>query len=280
MDKVPRGILKKILLKKKISLSSDYCSDLLILSLPIQYCILVPNRSGRKRLLQKEIFNYLKLTTTSWYLSWIWERVQNDQAMWGHFHSFLPQHLSSTPLKPPSGPTTSVPSSKSQPLKPPHIPNPSIPFVLYISSVHTSVQLSSVAQSCLALCNLMDCSTLASLSITNSRSLLKLMSIESVLPSNHLILCHPLLLLPSIFPSIRLFSNESVLHTRWPKYWSFSFNISPSNEYSGLISFMMDLLELLAVQETLKRLLQHHSSKASMIQQFYPWVFIQRKWNH
>ena len=103
----------------------------------------------------------------------------------------------------------------------------------------------------------------ASLSIANSRSWLKLMSIESVMPSNHLILCHPLLLLPSIFPSIRVFSNESVLCIRGPKYWSFSFSISPSNEYSGLISFRMDWLDLLAVQGTLKCLLQHHSSKAS-----------------
>ena len=106
----------------------------------------------------------------------------------------------------------------------------------------------------------------ASLSITNSWSLLKLMSFESVMPSNHLILCHPLLLLPSIFPSIRVISNESALHIRWPKYWSFSFNISSSNEYSGLISFRMVWLDLLAVQETLKSLLQHHSSKASILQ--------------
>ena len=105
----------------------------------------------------------------------------------------------------------------------------------------------------------------ASLSFTNSRSLLKLMSIELVMPSNHLILCHPLLLLPSIFPSIRLFSNESVLHIRWPKDWVFSFSISPSNEYSGLISFRMGWLNLLAVQGTLKSLLQHHSSKASIL---------------
>ena len=104
-----------------------------------------------------------------------------------------------------------------------------------------------------------------SLSITNSRSLLKLMSNESVMPSNHLILCHPLLLLPSIFPSIRVFSNESVLHIRWPKYWSFSFSISPSKKYSGLSSFRMDWLDLLAVQGTLKHLLQHHSSKASIL---------------
>ena len=101
----------------------------------------------------------------------------------------------------------------------------------------------------------------ASLPITNSRSLLKLMSIESVMPSIHLILCRPLLLLPSIFPSIRVFSSEIVLGTRWPKYWSFSFSISPSNEYSGLISFRMDWLDLPAVQGTLKSLIQHHSSK-------------------
>ena len=105
-----------------------------------------------------------------------------------------------------------------------------------------------------------------SLSITNSQSLLKLVSIELVMPSNHLILCHPLLLLPSIFPSIRVFSNESVLHIRWPKYWSFSFSISPSNEYSRLISFRMGWLDLLTVQGTLKSLLQHHSSKASILQ--------------
>ena len=105
----------------------------------------------------------------------------------------------------------------------------------------------------------------ASLSTTNSQSSLRLMSIESLMPSNHLILCHPLLLLPSIFPSIRVFSNKSVLCIRWPKYWSFRFNISPSNEYSGLISFRMDWLDLLAVQGTLKSLLQHHSSKASIL---------------
>ena len=104
------------------------------------------------------------------------------------------------------------------------------------------------------------------LPITNSWSLLKLMSIESVMPFNHLFLCCPLLLPPSIFPSIRVFSNESVLHIRWPKYWSFSFNISPSNEHSGLISFRMNWLDLLAVQGTLKSLLQHHSSEASMLQ--------------
>ena len=105
----------------------------------------------------------------------------------------------------------------------------------------------------------------APLSITNSWSLLKLMSIELVMPSNHLILCQPLLLLPSIFPSIRVFSNELVLHIRWPKYWSFSFRISPSNEYSRLISFRMDWLGLLAVQGTLKNLLQQHSSETSIL---------------
>ena len=106
----------------------------------------------------------------------------------------------------------------------------------------------------------------ASLSITNSLSLLKLTSIESVMPSNHLILCRPFLLLPPIPPSIRVFSNESALHIRWQKYWSFSLNISPSNEHSGLISFRIDWLDLLAVQGTLKSLFQHHSSKASILQ--------------
>ena len=106
----------------------------------------------------------------------------------------------------------------------------------------------------------------ASLSITNSWNLPKLMSIESVMPSSHLILCHPLHLLPSLFPSIRVFSNESVHGIRWPKYRSFSFNISPSNEHSGLISFRMDWLDLFTVQGTLKSLLQHHSSKASILQ--------------
>ena len=115
----------------------------------------------------------------------------------------------------------------------------------------------------------------ASLSITNSRSLLKLKAIESVMPSSHLILCHPLLRPPSIFPSIRVFSNESVLRVRWPKYWSFNFSISPSSEFSGLISFRIDWLALLAVQGNLKSLLQHHSSKASILQHsafFKLWV--------
>ena len=106
----------------------------------------------------------------------------------------------------------------------------------------------------------------ASLSFTISQILLKLISIESVMPSNHLLLCHPLCLLPSTFPSIRVFSNESALRIRWPKYWSFSFSMSTSNEYSGLISFRMDWLDLLAVQGTLKSLLQHHSLKASILQ--------------
>ena len=127
-------------------------------------------------------------------------------------------------------------------------------------------QFSWVAQSCPTLCDPKDCSMPGSLSITNSQSLLKLMSIELVMPSNHLILCHPILPLPSTFPSIKIFSNESVLCIKWPNYWSFSFSISPSNEYSGLISFRMDWLDLLAVQGTLKSLLQHHSSKASIFQ--------------
>ena len=126
-------------------------------------------------------------------------------------------------------------------------------------------QFSSVAQSNLTLCDPMDCSMEASLSIINSHSLLRLIPIKSVMPPNHLILCRPLPLLPSISPSIRIFSNKSVLHIRWPKYWSFSFNISLSNEYSGLISFRMDWLDLLAVQGTLKSLLKHHSSKASSL---------------
>ena len=130
---------------------------------------------------------------------------------------------------------------------------------------HLSVQLSSVQP--LSHVQLFATPwTAARQAITNSQSLLKLMSIESVMPSNHLILCHPLLLLPSIFPSIRVFSNESVLHIRWPKYWSFSFSISPTNEHSGLISFRMDWLDLLALQGILKSLLQHHSSKASILQ--------------
>ena len=121
----------------------------------------------------------------------------------------------------------------------------------------------SVAQSCRTLCDPMDCSTPGFPVLHHHQSLLKRISIELVIPSNHLILCH-LLLLPSIFPSIRVFSNESVLPIRWPEYWSFSFSISPSNEYSGLISFRMDWLDLLAVQGTLKSLLQHHSLKASI----------------
>ena len=120
----------------------------------------------------------------------------------------------------------------------------------------------SVAQSCAAPWT---AARQASLSITNSQSLLRLVSIRVVMPSSHLIPCRPLLLLPSVFPSIRIFSNESVLHIRWPKYWSFSFSISPSNEYSGLISFRMNLLDLLAVQGTLKSLFQHHSSKTSIL---------------
>ena len=120
------------------------------------------------------------------------------------------------------------------------------------------IQFSSVAQSCLTLCDPMDCSTQASLSITNSWSLLQLMSIEAVMPSSHLILCRPLLLLPPIPLSIKVFFNESTLHMRWPKYWSFSFSIIPSKEIPGLISFRRDWLDLLAAQGTLRSLLQKH----------------------
>ena len=126
---------------------------------------------------------------------------------------------------------------------------------------NVSFRFSSVAQSCLTLCTPWTTACQASLSITNSWSPPKPMSIESVMPSNHLILCHPFLSLPSIFPSIRDFSNESALCIRWPKYWSFSFNISPSNEHPGLISFRMNWLDLLAVQGIHKSLFQHHSSK-------------------
>ena len=126
-----------------------------------------------------------------------------------------------------------------------------------------SVQFSSVAWSCPTLCDPMDCSTPSFPVHHQSQSLLKLMSIKLVMPSHHLILCYPFLLVPSIFPSIRVFSNESVLCIRWPKYWNFSYSISSSNEYSGLISFRMDWFELLAVQGTLKSLLQHYNSKVS-----------------
>ena len=127
-------------------------------------------------------------------------------------------------------------------------------------------QFSSVTQSCPTLCDPMDCSMPGFAVLHNSWSLLRLMSIELVMPSNHFILCRPLLLPPSIFPSIRVFFNKSVFRIRRSKYWSFSFSISPSNEYSGLISFRMDWFDLLAVQGTLKSLLQHHSSKASILQ--------------
>ena len=133
------------------------------------------------------------------------------------------------------------------------------------NSEFISVQFSSVAQCVRLFATPWTTACQASLSITNSQSLPKLMSTESVMPSNHLILCHPLLLLPSIFPSIRVFCNESALHIRWPKYWSFSFSISTSNEHPGLISFRMDWLDLLAVQGTLKSLFQHYSSKASIL---------------
>ena len=131
-------------------------------------------------------------------------------------------------------------------------------------SWRNNIQFSSVTQSCQTLCNPTNCSMPGLPAITNSRSLLKLMFIESVMPFSHLILCHPLLLLPPIPPSIRVFSSETTLQIRWPKYWSFSFNISPSNEHPGLI-FRMDWLDLLAVQGTLKSRLQHHSSKGSIL---------------
>ena len=139
---------------------------------------------------------------------------------------------------------------------------------IYLSPclINTNSQsVSSVVQSCPTLCNPMNCSTPGLPVHHQLRSLLKLMSIESVMPSRHLILCCPLLLLPPIPPRIRVFSNESTLHMKWPKYWSFSFSISSSNEHPGLISFRMDWLDLLAVQGTLKRLLQHHSSKPSLL---------------
>ena len=132
-------------------------------------------------------------------------------------------------------------------------------------SASLAIQFSSVAQSCPTLCDPRIAAHQASLSITNSRSSLKLMSIELVMPSSHLILCRPLLLLPPIPPSIKVFSNESTLRMRWPKDWSFSFSISPSNEHPGLVSFRTDWLDLLAVQGTLKSLLQHHSSKVSIL---------------
>ena len=128
-----------------------------------------------------------------------------------------------------------------------------------------NVQFSSFAQFCIPLCDLINCSMPVFAVHHQLPSLLNLMSIESVMPSNHLILCSPLFLQPSIFPSIRVFSNESVLHSKWPKYWSFSFSFSPSKEHPGLIFFRMDWLDLLAVQGTLKSLLQHHSSKASIL---------------
>ena len=142
----------------------------------------------------------------------------------------------------------------------------SVPMAVVKTEALTQ-SVSSVAQSCPNLCNSTDRTTAhqASLSITSSRNVLKLMSTKSVMPSNHLILCHPLLLLSSVFPSIRVFSSESVLHIGWPEYWSFSFTINPSNEYSGLISFRVDWFDLLAVQGTLKSLLQHHSSKAPVL---------------
>ena len=137
-------------------------------------------------------------------------------------------------------------------------------FVFFLSDL-LSVQFSSVAQSCLTLCDPMNRS-MPGLPVHHQLpESTQTLSIKSMMPSSHLIICRPLLLLPSIFPSIRVFSNESALHIRWLKYWSFSFNISPSNEHPGLISFRMDWLDFLAVQGTLKSLLQHHSSKAPIL---------------
>ena len=140
-----------------------------------------------------------------------------------------------------------------------------IELCMSIFIAFNSVRFSSVAQLCLTLYDPMDAARQASLSITNSWSPSKLTFIELIMPSKHLILCCPLLLLPSIFPSIRVFSNVSVIHIRWPNYWNFSFNISPSNEHSGLISFGMDWLDFLTLLGTFKSLLQHHSSKASIL---------------
>ena len=134
------------------------------------------------------------------------------------------------------------------------------------SLLQRSVRFNSVTQSCASFATPWTAACQASLSITNFQNLLRLMSVESVMPSNHLILCHPLFLLPSVFPSHKVFSDESVLCMRWPKCWSFRFSISPYNEYSGLISFRIDWLDLLAVQGTLKSLLQHRSSEASILQ--------------
>ena len=136
----------------------------------------------------------------------------------------------------------------------------------YITPIFSSVQFSSVGQLCPTLCDPMNHALQASLSITNTQSSLKLMSFESVMPSSHLNLCRPLFLLPTIPPSIRVFSNESTLHMRWPKYWSFTLPSFLQKKHPGLISFRMDWLDLLAVQGTLKSLLQHHSSKASILQ--------------
>ena len=138
-----------------------------------------------------------------------------------------------------------------------------LPFLEWVTMHSVQSSCSVVSDSWLP----MDCSTLGFPVHHQLPELAQIMSVESVMPSNLLILCHPLLFLPSIFPSIRVFSNESVFHIRWPKYWSFSFSVSPSNEYSRLISFRIDWFDLLAVQGTLKNLLQHHSSKASILQQ-------------
>ena len=152
-------------------------------------------------------------------------------------------------------------------------------FLIRSQSWSFSICCCSVAKSCLTVWDPMDCNMLGFPVFTISWSLLKFLSIELVMPSNHLILCHPLLLLPSIFPSIKVFSNESALRIKWSKYWSFSFTISPSDEYSGLISFRVDWFDLLAVQETLKSLLQHHS-KPFWFKSVWSGFSITYSWNH
>ena len=175
-------------------------------------------------------------------------------------------------IKSDGGERVYLPNAKNMPLhKGPSLGEPRHPMILekqedIKKNSIIGIQFSSVTQSCVTLCDPMNHTHQASLSITYSWSSLKLKSIESVMPSSHLILCHPLLLLPPIPPSIRVFSNESTLSMRWPKYWSFSSSIIPSKEIPGLISFRMDWLDLLAIQGTLESLLQHHSSKASILQ--------------
>ena len=203
-----------------------------------------PPRGKKGQLTSQEFFPH-----TSWSLD----------SLYSEFYTELYLFVLQCIILPPSAPTWTV--------APNSFLMPSLFFLCFFFFTFSSVQFSSVhLLSCVQLfATPWTAAQQASLSISNPWNLPKLMSIESVMPSNHLIICYPLLLLPSIFSSIRDFSNESVLRIRWPKYWSFSFNISPSNEHSGLISFRMDWLDLLAVQGTLQSLLQHHSSKASIL---------------